>query len=292
MGGWIYVFKDGIKSRKRNMIIATIQSKGGVAKTTSSVNLAHALVMEGKKTLVIDFDSQGSASLSLGIPRSELSPSLAEVLLEDLPIEEAVRETSIENLYIITGTMALANFDVAMSNRAGRESIFKEVIKSISHEYDYVILDCPPSLGLLPINALVACHHYLIPSIPHYLAMEGMVNLIDAIDRVKAGIGAQCSLLGILLTLVDGRPTATKEVVDMIRQQFSSAVFNTEIKQNIRLAEAPSHGKTIFQHDWSSSGAQAYQSLAKEVLERTGHTPQKLKAKNEKRKTVKVRKKS
>jgi chromosome partitioning protein len=274
------------------MIIATIQSKGGIAKTTSCINLGHALVMEGKKVLIVDLDSQGSASLSLGVPRSRLSPSIAEVLFEETPIEETIRETSINNLHLITGSMALANFDVAMANRDGRESVFKGVINSINHKYDYILLDCPPSLGLLPINAIVACHHYLVPAQPHYLAVEGTVNLLEAIDRVKAGIGAKCSLLGILLTLVDARPTATKEVIDMIRQQFKASVFSTEVKQNIRLAEAPSHGKTIFQHDWSSSGAQAYQALAKEVLERTGHTQKTLKGKDEQRKTTKARKKS
>ncbi len=263
------------------MIVACIQSKGGVGKSTSAVNLSHALVMAGKKTLVIDLDSQGSTSLSFGIPRKELAPSIADVLLEDHPIESAIRTTSIDGLHLVTGNMALANFDVSVANKDGRTDLLKDGIKSISQKYDYIILDCPPSLGLLPINALIACDSYLVPTMPHYLAVEGMVNLLEAIERVKGGLSAQCTLLGILLTLVDSRSTATKEIIDMIRDQFKDAVFNTEIRQNIRLAEAPSFGKTIFQHDWSSTGAQAYQALAKEVMDRTGTTKPKTKVKHE-----------
>jgi chromosome partitioning protein len=251
------------------MIIATIQSKGGVSKTTSCVNLAHALTMQQKNVLLIDLDSQGSASLSLGCKRDDLNPSIADVLLDEMPIEDAIRGTSIPNLHLVTGSMALANFDVSMANHDKRTEIIKDGIKSIIPNFDIIIFDCPPSMGLLPVNALVACDHYLVPVQPHYLALEGLVNLLDAIDRIKAGIGSTGSLLGILLTLVDSRARLTKEISDIIRKQFKDDVFNTEIKTCVKLAESPSHGKSIFQYDWSCSGAQAYQALSKEIIQKT-----------------------
>lgn len=264
------------------MIIACIQSKGGVGKTTSAVNLGHALTMKKKKVLIIDLDSQGSASLSLGVHRKDITPSIADVLIDDLPIEEAIRETSIKDLHLVTGSMALANFDVALANHDRRTERIKDGIKSILPKFDMILLDCPPTMSLLPVNALVACDHYLVPVQPHYLALEGLVSLLDAVDRIKAGIGATGSLLGILLTLVDQRAKVTGEISGIIREQFKNMVFKTEIKTNIKLAEAPSFGKTIFQYDWNCTGAEAYQTLANEVIERT-----KSKAKNEQTKTRK-----
>ena len=251
------------------MIIACIQSKGGVGKTTSAVNLAHALTMQNQKVLLVDLDSQGSASLSLGVPRAELNPSIADVLIDDMPIEEVIRETSIPNLHLATGSMALANFDINLANHDRRTERIKDGIKSIIPKFDTIILDCPPTMSLLPVNALIACDRYLVPVMPHYLALEGLVNLLDSIERAKAGLGAKGELLGILLTMVDQRAKVTTEISNIIRKQFQNVVFKTEIKTNIKLAEAPSFGKTIFQYEWNCSGAEAYQALAKEVIQRT-----------------------
>lgn len=252
------------------MIISCIQSKGGVGKTTSAVNLSHALAtMHHQKVLLIDLDSQGSASFSFGVSRKELTPSIAEVLIEGLPSEEAVRETSVPNLHVITGSMALANFDSAFASDAKRTDKIKDCLTSISPKFDTIILDCPPTMSLLPINALVACSHYLVPVTPHYLALEGLITLLDTIDRVKSGIGASASLLGILLTMVDRRAKVTTEISQIIRNQFPGDVFETEVRTNIKLAEAPSFGQTIFQYDWNCPGAEAYQALAKEVIQRS-----------------------
>ena len=251
------------------MIIACIQSKGGVGKTTSAVNLSHALAMQKQKVLLIDLDSQASASLSLGVKRTDLNPSIAEVLIEELPIEEAIRTSSVSNLQFITGSMSLANFDISMATAEKRAERMLEILQPVSKQFDSIVIDCPPTMSLLPVNALVACDHYLVPVIPHYLALEGLVSLLDAIERVKAGIGARGALLGILLTMVDSRTRVTKEISEMIRKQFPNDVFTTEIKTNIKLAEAPSFGKTVFQYDWNCTGALAYQALAKEVIQRT-----------------------
>jgi chromosome partitioning protein len=251
------------------MIISCIQSKGGVGKTTSAINLSHALAMQKQKVLLIDLDSQGSASLSLGVKRTDLNPSIAEVLIEELPIEEAIRTSSVPNLHFITGSMSLANFDISMANAEKRTERMLEILQPVSEQFDSIVIDCPPTMSLLPVNALVACDHYLVPVIPHYLALEGLVSLLDAIERVKAGIGAKGSLLGILLTMVDSRTRVTREISEMIRTQFPNDVFSTEIKTNIKLAEAPSFGKTVFQYDWNCTGALAYQALAKEVIQRT-----------------------
>ena len=266
------------------MIIACIQSKGGVGKTTSTINLGHALTMHKKRVLIVDLDSQGSASLSLGVSRNDLNPSIADVLIDELPIEQAIRDTKIPDLHLITGSMSLANFDVTMSNREGRAEVIKDVIKSISTKFDTILLDCPPTMSLLPVNALVACDHYLVPVQPHYLALEGLVNLMEAIERIKAGIGVTGELLGILLTMVDQRAKVTSEISTLIRGQFDTDVFETEIKMNIKLAEAPSFGKTIFQYAWDCPGAENYQALAKEII-------QKLKLKGKHGKTSKNRKK-
>jgi chromosome partitioning protein len=249
------------------MKLAIINAKGGTAKTTTAVNLAHALVAKKLKVLICDLDPQASASLSLGFKRENLHPSMAEVLIESYPIQKAIRKTSIEGLDFLTSSMSLSNFDITFASKKGREHQLRNVLSQIKG-YDAIILDCPPTLGLLPVNALIAADHYIVPVTPQYLAVEGLATLTDAIDRIKAGMSCNVSLMGIVLTQVDRRSKATSEIVNLIRKHYGDTVFKTEVRVNTRIAEAPSHGKTIFQHDWSATGAQAYQELAVEVLKR------------------------
>jgi len=248
------------------MILSIVNNKGGVGKTTSAVSLAAAFARNEYRTLLVDLDAQGSASLSLGIARADLSPSSAEVLLEGLPIASAIRPSSVERLAILPGSMALASADLALSDVKGREAVLKAALAPVRSSYDYIILDCPPSLGLLTVNALTASEYFIIPLTPDYLALEGLVNLMEAVDRIRAGIGKVAELLGILLTYCDYRLNSTNEIIGMIRDHYGRRVFKTEIKGSVRLREAPSFGKTIFDFAPRSSGAESYALLAREIL--------------------------
>lgn len=250
-------------------IIALVNNKGGVGKTTSAVNLAAGLIAAGKKkVLLVDLDAQGSASLSLGLTRADLSPGSAEVILDGHPIREAIRPTSVKGLDILPGSMALASADLSLSVVKGREVVLKNALTPIRGDYDFTVLDCPPSLGLLTVNALTAADFFIVPVTPDYLSLEGLVNLLDAVERIKKGIGKAAGLLGILLTLADYRLNVTEEIGQMIRGYYGRLVFKAEIRGNVRLKEAPSFGKTIFDYDNGSAGAEAYRQLTKEVLKR------------------------
>lgn len=249
------------------MIIALINSKGGVAKTTTTVNLGTALAQAGRRVLICDLDSQASASFSLGVARGDLEPSLAQALLEDAPLSGLIRATAHPKLDLVTGSMALANVDLVLSDVAGREKKLAQILEPVARRYDFVLLDCPPSLSLLPINALVVAERYIVPVTPHYLALEGLVNLSMAVEKLKAGIGG-ASMLGIVLTQVDYRAKMTGEIAAMIRGQFGDQVFASEIRNNIKITEAPSFGQSVLTYAPSSPGANAYRFLAGEVLGR------------------------
>jgi len=255
-----------MEKRKAGKIIAAVNNKGGVAKTTSAVSLAAGLAAEGRRVLLADLDAQASASLSLGIARADLLPSAAEVLLQGLPVQEAVRRSYVEGLDILTGSMALSSADLVLADRTGREAVLRSALTPARREYDVIILDCPPSLGLVPVNALTAADLFFVPMTPDYLALEGLVNLMEAVERIRAGIGKTADLLGILLTLCDYRLNATAEIIGMIRRHYGRQVFKTEIKSNVRLKEAPSFGKTIFDFDRGSAGAECYRAFVQEVL--------------------------
>jgi chromosome partitioning protein len=248
--------------------LAIVNNKGGVGKTTTAVNLAAGLISAHRRVLLVDLDSQGSASLSLGVPRAELDPSVARSLFQREPVRSVIRKTSIEGLDLLTGSIELANADLVLSEVKGREERLKVCLKPVLPDYEFVIVDCPPSLALLPINALVAADAFLVPLTPHYLSLEGLVGLLDAVERVREGMGVKTPMLGLLLTMVDYRARVTGEIIKMIRNEYRRQVFKTEIRGSIRLTEAPSFGKTIFEHASRSPGAEAYRSLAGEVIHR------------------------
>ena len=257
-------------NRKDGITLALVNNKGGVGKTASAVSLAAGLAAEGRRVLLADLDAQGSASLSLGLVRADLQPGTAEVILDGRQVRDAIRPSSVAGLDILPGSMKLASADLALADVKGREAVLKAALTPIRADYDFIVLDCPPSLGLLTVNALTAAGFFLIPVTPDYLALEGLVNLLEAVERIRAGIGKAAELLGVLLTLADYRLNVTQEIGGMIRKHYGRAVFKTEIRGNVRLKEAPSFGKTIFDYDAGSAGAEDYRALTKEVLGRIG----------------------
>jgi len=250
------------------MILAVINNKGGTGKTTSAVNLAAALAMKGGKALLVDLDGQASASLSMGIERAAFAPSVADAILDGKPLKTVIRKTAEEGLDMVTGSPDLANADLQLANMAGRERRLKDAVAPIRAEYDHIILDCPPSLSMLSVNAMVAADAFIIPTPPEYLALEGLVGLMDAVQKVHEGIGDKCRLLGILLTKVDHRRRVTDEIIRVIRGHYKDQVFKTEVGVDVRLVESPSFGKSIFQYDRRSSGADAYLALAGEIIKK------------------------
>lgn len=262
---------EPLQTRAPAIVVALVNNKGGVGKTTTAVNLAAAIANAGRKCLLIDLDSQASASLFLGVRKTELSPSSADVLLDGRPIQGAIRETSNRCLDLLTGSRALSNADLVLGSAQGREYRLKAALEPVRPHYSYVILDCPPSMSLVTVNALVAAEAYIIPVTPQYLALEGLVALVESIDRVRESVPASGTLLGVALTIVDARMKAAVEISEMIRGHYKGLVFTTEVRVSARLAEAPSFGQTIFEYAPSSSAADAHQRMAGEFLQRIKH---------------------
>ena len=250
-------------------VIAIANQKGGVGKTTTSINLSACLAEAGKKVLVIDTDPQGNATSGLGIEKSELENTTYDVLINDCPVEEVILESSALNVDIIPTNINLAGAEVELVNAISRENILKSAIADIRDDYDYIIIDCPPSLGLLTINALTASDGIIIPIQGEYYALEGLSQLVETINIVKKKLNPDIEIIGVVLTMFDMRTQLSKQVREEVEEYFKKKVFKTVIPRNVRLAEAPSHGLAISDYDKSSKGAKAYESLAAEVLKRT-----------------------
>lgn len=248
------------------MILALISRKGGVGKTTTAVNLSAALARRGRRVLVVDLDNQAAASLSLGVDRPSLPPSAADVLLRGMPAQQAVRPTAIAGLDLITASIDLVHADAELARLRSPETRLRTALAPLAGAYDFIVLDCPSSLTLLPVNALVASDAFLVLVAAQFLAAAGIHNLIASAQRVAWDAGTRTGPLGVLLTLVDYRTRSTRETVDQLRRELGSLVFAIEIRTNTRLAEAPRAGQTIFQFDPAATGAAAYNLLTEELL--------------------------
>ena len=248
--------------------IAIFNQKGGVGKTTTNINLAACLDMKGKKVLILDIDPQGNTTSGVGISKRELDVTTHEILIEDDHHPgEAVVPTGIENLDIMPASVQLAGAEVELINIAGREKRLKMAIDVLKPEYDYIFIDCPPSLGILTINALTAVDSVLIPIQCEFYALEGVSQLMSTIQIVRSNMNPDLKIEGVILSMFDGRTNLSVQVVEEVKKYFKDKVYTTVIPRNVRLAEAPSHGMPVIQYDPKSAGAQAYMEFADEFLE-------------------------
>ncbi|MBC2330572.1 AAA family ATPase [Listeria swaminathanii] len=248
-------------------VIALANQKGGVGKTTSSVNLSSSLAFLGKKVLLVDIDPQGNASSGVGVNKGEIEHCIYDVLVDDVAIQDVLQKTDLDNLNVIPATIQLAGAEVELVPAISREIRLKKAIDSIRDDYDYVIIDCPPSLGLLTLNALTAADSVLIPVQCEYYALEGLSQLLNTIRIVQKHLNEDLQIEGVLLTMLDARTNLGIQVIEEVKKYFQNKVFSTIIPRNVRLSEAPSHGKPILLYDAKSKGAEVYLELAKEVVE-------------------------
>lgn len=248
-------------------IIAVVNQKGGVGKTTTTINVAAQLATEKHSVLIVDLDPQGNASSGLGLDKSQLPNTMYEVLAGTTQLIEAVAETNVAQLFVIPSNADLAGSEIELVAVANREFVLEHVLANAN--YEYIVIDCPPSLGLLTINALTAATSVLIPVQAEYYALEGLSQLLNTIQAVRGSTNPQLELLGIVLTMFDKRNSLSEQVQAEVKNYFGEKLFKTVIPRNVRLAEAPSYGRTIFEHDKWSKGARAYKALSKEILART-----------------------
>ena len=258
-------------------VISLVNQKGGVGKTTTSINLSASLAVLGKKVLLIDLDPQGNATTGIGINKGEIDNSIYDVLIGKCEVEDAIATSKYKRLYVIPATINLAGIDIEFMEKSNNDSSFskgsqlKTRLDKIKDQFDYVIMDCPPSLGLITTNALTASDSVIIPVQCEFFALEGIMQLLNTIMMAQKTLNPNLDIEGVLLTMLDSRTNLGFEVVEDIRKYFKERVYNTIIPRLIRLTEAPSHGKPIVAYDPKSKGTEAYLNLAKEVIERNGH---------------------
>ncbi|GHV38886.1 sporulation initiation inhibitor Soj [Clostridia bacterium] len=251
-------------------VIAIANQKGGVGKTTTSVNLSACLAQAGKKTLTIDIDPQGNTSSGLGINKNSLSATVYEMLLGQCYFEDAVISSKIENLYVLPSNVELSGAEIELIGYENREFLLREILKDRKFLYDYIIIDCPPSLNLLTINALSAADSVLVPIQCEYYALEGLTQLLHTIELVKKRLNPKLAFEGVVFTMYDARTNLSMEVVEEVKKHLPKGAFRSVIPRNVRLSEAPSHGVPITVYDEKSKGAEAYITLAKELIEHEG----------------------
>ncbi|MCK4542078.1 MAG: ParA family protein [Spirochaetales bacterium] len=258
------------------MIISVINNKGGTGKTSTSVNLSAAFAAMGFRVLLVDLDAQANASLSLGIPYTELSPSISDVLFDGLPIRSVIRNTGITGLDLITGDLDLVNSDLLLEDISNREMTLGRSFFPVKEDYDFIICDCSPSMSLLSVNALMAADGYIVPMIPEYLSLEGLITTIGTIKRMKKGVGFNRKSIGILFTMVNLNVRSFRrrelilqsKIIKLVREHYGGNIYNTHIIRDVRLSETTSYGKSIFEFAPKSKAAVLYKRLAEEVLDR------------------------
>lgn len=252
----------------KTKVIAISNQKGGVGKTTTAINLSACLAQEGRKVLLVDIDPQGNSTSGVGIEKIKLEKCIYNVILEDVPMKEVVCDTGIEKLQIAPATLRLAGAEVELAAAFSRENRLRDAIQKNSAEYDYIIIDSPPSLGILTVNSLTAAQSVIIPIQCEYYALEGLSQLLKVIQLVKERLNSGIEVEGVLLTMYDSRTNLSTQVVEEVKGFFKEKVYKEIIPRNIKISESPGFGKPIILYDPSSRGAQAYNNLAKEVIER------------------------
>jgi len=247
-------------------IVALANQKGGVGKTTTAINLGASVAACERRVLLVDLDPQSNASSGIGV--TEADPSMYDVLIENMPLRDIIRPTEIPTLYLAPSSTDLVGAEVELRDAIGREYYLKRVIEPIAADYDYILIDSPPSLGLLTVNGLTAANSVLVPLQAEYFALEGVTQLLATIERVRGAVNASLEIEGIVLTMYDERVNLARQVAEEVRNHFGEKVYKTIIPRNIRLSEAPSFGKPIILYDIRSRGSEAYVSLAREFIQR------------------------
>ncbi len=251
-------------------IVAVANQKGGVGKTTTAVNLGACLAELGKRVLIVDLDPQGHSTSGLGLDKGEVETTIYDVLIEDVPVQSALLPTAVEGLFLVPATVDLAGAEVELVSALARETKLRRALREQADSFNLILIDCPPSLGLLTINALTAADSVLIPIQCEYFALEGLTQLMNSIRLVQQHLNPDLRLEGVVMTMFDGRTKLSAQVVAEVRKYFKDKVYKTVIPRNIRLSEAPSHGMPISTYDPTSKGAEAYAELAREVISGAG----------------------
>lgn len=256
------------KSAKPLHTIAIINQKGGVGKSTTTVNLAAALGKQGRKVLIVDFDPQGNSTSGFGVDKEGLSKCIYDALLHDVPAENLIHDTVSERVFIIPATIQLAGAEIELVSAMARETRLKDLLEPVKDEFDFIFIDCPPSLGLLTINALAAADSVLIPIQCEYYALEGVTKLLESMRMVKGRINKDLDTYGVLMTMYDSRTSLSNQVVEEVQNYFGDIAFKTCIPRSVKVSEAPSYGMPVIEYAPSNKGARAYMDLAKEVIRR------------------------